>query len=213
MRGTQLLSWPSPLLSCRHRSRLRSQTMCNRSLSESSCFYRPQCSYQLKTGVFGESMLISLGDYIDPRPLITHLLGWSAMNIETVTKFCMRPFLLNQPHLSPPLLSVVWKLGSNCCCSFSKWDRACLHYKSGQWDSFRFCLFLFFQLVCSKYFLHFRDNAVVRERRRLLLRYPPFNNAPFFMFILRLSQQLLRSWASGAPPCTAQGLRFDTPVL
>lgn len=78
-----------------------------------------------------------------------------------------------------------------------------------------FFFFLFFQLVCSKCFLHFRDNAVVHERRRLLLRYPPFNNAPFFsMFILWLSRQLLRSWASWlATTHTAQGLQFDTPCF
>lgn len=100
--GKSAVVLTGPLLRRSHRSWLRPQTMCDRSLGESSCFHRPRPSYQLRAGVFGESVLISLGDYIDPGPLITHLLGWSTVKMEAVTKFCIRPFCSISPICPPP---------------------------------------------------------------------------------------------------------------
>lgn len=116
-------------------------------------------------------------------------------------------FLLNQPHLSPPLLSVVWKLGSNCCCSFSKTNWACLHSKSGQWDSFR-VFFLLFQLVCSKCFLHkqlfTKEGGCCYVTLRLIM---PLFSCSFY----GCHNSCWGVEHPGAPPYTAQGLQFDTP--
>lgn len=117
-----------------------------------------------------------------------------------MTKFCILAVLLFPSTQSAPFVP------SPAFCCVENGLQLLLRLFKGEMDLFvlqvRFISFFsfFFQLVCREcFFFHFSDNAIVRGRRKPLLRYPLFNNSPFFMFILWLSQQLLRSWALSSP--------------
>lgn len=62
---------------------------------------------------------------------------------------CSHSPLLNEPHLSPPLLSAVWKIGSDCCYDSTK--QACFYDELGQ-NGDTFHLNFFPHCVCGECF-------------------------------------------------------------
>lgn len=97
--------------------------------------------------VFPGSTLISRGDYIDPRPLITHRLGYNVIGTQRVTKFCILavlsfPSAQPAPFIPSPAL----------CCVENRLRLLRLLLKAEmvlfllqfrlEWDTFHFKIFL-----------------------------------------------------------------------
>lgn len=107
--------------------------------------------------------------------------------------------ILLRPNLSPPLLSAVWKMASNCCCtSQSRNGPVCVEL--GQ-NGIHFLFFSFFlSWYAESVFSSLVTMQLLEQEESCCWDTLCF---PFFMFILWLSHQLVMSWALSSPtvPC------------
>lgn len=116
---------------------------------------------------------------------------------------------LNKPHLSPPLLYAVRKMGTDCCCSFSEQKWSCFYHELGR-NGMHFIFYIFFPVGMQEVgfffvFVFLSDKEVVRGRRRLLLRYPLLFNFPFFHVHFMAVTTAVEGLNVVEPHCTLQG--------
>ena len=181
----------------------------HRSLTESSCFYRPCTVYQpqlvlvpwkhanLSVWLFWPQAI----DYT-PSRLECH---WNTGGDQILHPgSALIPHRFNQTHLFPPPLSAVWKMGSDCCCGFSKQKWTCFYYKLGQ-SGIHFISKFLSQWVCEDFFFCVSDNAIGRGGRRLLLCYPLLLNIPFIHVHFMAVTTAVEGLSIVEPHCTLQG--------
>lgn len=115
------------------------------------------------------------------------------------------PLCSTCPIYPLPLLSAVWKIGSHCCCSFSKQKWTCFYYVLGQ-NGIYFIFKFFSQWVCREWvFSCMSDKAIVRGRRKLLLRYLLLFNFPFFHLHFMAVTTAVEGLSIVEPHCVPQG--------
>lgn len=171
--------------------------MCYHSLTESSCFYRP-CTLLSSQNLCVPWKHANLPKWLHWPKAIDYTPSRLECHWNTGSDQMLHP-----GSALVPLYSISPICPLPCFLLCGKWAptvAAAFQRRNGPVCITSQVHFFFFPVgMQGVFFFHFSDNAIVRGRRKPLLRYPLFNNSPFFMFILWLSQQLLRSWALSSP--------------